>query len=265
MSLVDTTTLLKVADRAAMQYKHLYDAFAQLVVQGNGYYSEIVTETDNQELEITTQGPYYFVDNNLNIDFNIKNGTCLASVVGAMEVHFNVRDIGGNPLQIGGWDGYLNSHNSRVSWYFNRLFHAVKGLWMLAVNVFSETDDVFGTVAIGAGPVVNFVDGVNYGNGAVTNPANGNYFAATQLKVVVGSMGSTGVDLRLSVKDLNDNPALIDVVIPGGSAPGTEILVGTSSNRYLDVMTVGFVPSGSTGTVGDQFTIHNKKERQISL
>jgi hypothetical protein len=30
-------------------------------------------------------------------------------------------------------------------------------------------------------------------------------------------------------------------------------------------MDVTFVPAGNTGTFGDQFTVHNLKERQISL
>jgi hypothetical protein len=265
MALIDTTSLLRVADRAAMQYKYLYDAFVQLVQEGGGFYSEIVTATNDDQVEIPTQRDYYYVDTNLNVDFNVKNGTPLAAIIGAMNCHFNIRDILGNPLQAGGWDGYLYDHNCRVSWYFDRLFMATQGLWMLAVNVFSESNDVFGTVGIAAGPTINFVDGVNYGNGAVTNPANGTYYAATQLKVVVGTMGATDADLRISVKDVNDNPTTIDVTVPGGSAPGTEILVGTTSNRYLDVMTVAFVPLGNTGTVGDSFTINNKKERQISL
>ena len=266
MALVDTTTLLQVADRAAKQYWFIDQAFIQLVVPGGyGLYSDIVTQTNNQELEIPTQAPYYLVDTGLNTDFAVRNGTQLASIIGAMNAHFNTRDYTGSPLQVGGWDGYLYDHNCRVSWFFNRLFRATQGLWMLAVNVFSETDDVFGTVAIAAGPVVAFTDGVNYGNGAITNPASGTNFAATQLKIVVVAMGGINADLRLAVKDVNNNPTTIDVTVPGGSAPGTEILVGTSSNRFLDVMTVTFVPAGSTGTVGDSFTVNNKKERQISL
>lgn len=266
MSLIDTTTLLEVADRAAKQYWFIDQAFLQLVLPGGyGYYADIVTQTNNQELELATQASYHFVDTNLSTDSAVRSGTPLASVIGAMNVHFNTRDYAGNPLQVGGWDGYLYDHDCRVSWYFNRLFLATQGLVMLAVNVFSETDDVFGTVAIAAGPVIAFADGVNYGTGAITNPANGSNFAATQLKIVVVGMGGTNADLRLAVKDVNNNPTTIDVTVPAGSVPGTEILVGTTSNRFLDVMTVTFVPAGSTGTVGDSFTINNQKERQISL
>jgi hypothetical protein len=265
MPLIDSTTLLRVADRAAMQYKYLYDAFVQLVQAGGGYYADIVTSTNDNDVEIPLQRNYNYVDTALNVDFNVANGTPLASIIGSMDVHFNIRDNAGNPLQVGGWDGYLYSEDCRVSWYFNRLFHATNGLYMLAVNVFSESDDVFGSVAVTTGPVLSFTDGVNYGTGAITNYANGSNYAATQLKIVVGTMGGTDIDVRLAVKDTSNNPVTIDVTIPGGSAPGAVIDVGTTSNRYLDVMSVSYVPAGDAGTVGDTFTVHNKKERQISL
>jgi hypothetical protein len=265
MPLIDTTSLLRVADRAAMQYKYLYDAFAQLVLPGGDYYSDIVTATNDNDVEIPTQRDYYYVDTALNVNYNVANGTPLASIIGAMNVHFNIRDYAGNPLQAGGWDGYLIDHNSRVSYYFDLLFIATQGPFMLAVNVFSENDDVFGCVNIIAGPAINYVDGVNYGNGAVTNPANGTYYAATQLKVIVTNMGGVDADLRLAVKDVNDSPTIIDVTIPGGSVGGTVVPVGTTVDRFLDVMDVTFVPAGNTGDLNDQFTIHNLKERQISL
>lgn len=265
MPLIDSTSLLRIADRAAMQYKYLYDAFAQLVLPGGDYYFDIVTATEDPDVEIPTVNPYHFVDTSLNVDFTVKNGTPLASIIGAMNVHFNIRDYAGNPLQVGGWDGYLYDHNCRVSEYFARLFAANQGVYMLAVNVFSESDDVFATLDVTTGPTLVFTDGVNYGNGAITNPANGTFYAATQLKAVVGVMGGTNLDVRLSVKDVNNNPTTIDVTIPGGAAPGTEIDIGTTSDRFLDVFGAVFKPAGSTGTVGDQFTVNNKKERQISL
>ena len=141
----------------------------------------------------------------------------------------------------------------------------MKQRYLLAIDVFSETDDTFGTVEVVAGPGLDFTDGVNYGTGSDLNKATGSDFAATQLKVVVGSMGANQLDLRLQVKDINNLPTTIDVSIPGGSAPGTEISVGTTSNRYLDMIGVSFIPFSSYGTLGDTVTIHNLKERQIAL
>jgi hypothetical protein len=265
MALIDTTTLLGIADRAAQQYNILQEAFDSANQEGGGWYFSRICSTCDPQIEIPLGQPYEAVDQDLDIDYAIRNGTRLANIINAMLVHFNIKKANGQPLQAGGWDGYLTSKNVRVSWWFNRLYFAIKNQYLLANNVFSETDDVFGTVTVIAGPGLNFVDGVNYGNGSSLNLASGSDFAATQLKVVVGTMGASALDLRLSVKDINNLPTTIDVTIPGGSAPGTEIPVGTSSNRYLDMIGVAFVPFGSFGTLGDSVTIHNKKERQIAL
>jgi len=67
------------------------------------------------------------------------------------------------------------------------------------------------------------------------------------------------------VKDPTDTPTTIDVTIPAGTLDGAEIDIGTSSDRYLDVTDVSYQLAGSTGTVGDNLNIQNKKERQIAM
>jgi hypothetical protein len=265
MSLVDTSTALKVADRAAYQYGQLKAMLAAISAVGTGYYGTTVTATDNTDLEIPTLGLYVATDNDFLPGYAAKNGTLLGNIVWGMESHFDMRGPSGAPLQAGGWDGYLTSKGVRVSQYFGELFYGVKGFYMVANNVFSEGNDQFARVQVAAGPVVVFTDGVNYGNGNPLNPANGTYFAATQLRVVVGTMGVANLDVRLSVKDVNDSPTTIDVTVPGGSAPGTVVPVGTSTDRFLDVIGAAFKSGGSAGTVGDDVTVRNLKERQIQL
>jgi len=265
MPLIDTTTLLGIADRAAQQYNILQMACSDADQEGSGWYFDRVTATDDPDVELPTVQPYQIVDQDLLVDYAVANGTRLANIIGAMEVHFNTRGSGGVPLQAGGWDGYLAAHDKRVSWWFNKLYYAVKKRWMLAIDVFSETVDVFGTVQVVAGPGIQFTDGVNYGNGSELNYANGTNFAATQLKVVVTTMGANQLDLKLNVKDVSNLPTSINVSIPGGTAPGTVIPVGTSANRYLDLLSVSYLPLSSYGTLGDTVTIKNLKERQIAL
>ena len=265
MPLIDTTSLLKVADRAAYQFGQLQDACNVVKQEGTDYYFNIVSATEDSDVEIPCDSVYYDVDQDFDIDFLAKYGTRLPGVIGGMDAHFNRLSSSGVPLQAGGWDGYLTSKNQRVSYFFSQLFFAVKGFYMLANNVFSESADLFGSFQVGAGPVLNYTDGVNYGTGSGSNPANGTFYAATQLKVVVTSMGPTNLEVRLSVKDISNNPTTIDVTIPGGSAPGTEIPVGTSADRFLDVTAAVFKPAGSTGTVGDDMNVMNLKERQIVL
>lgn len=264
MALIDTATLLGIADRAAKQYSLIKTAMESADVEGGGWYFDRVSSTDDPDVEIPTGLSYEIVDEDLDTDFAIRNGTRLSNIVGAMETHFNRRDASNNPLQSGGWDGYLSANDIRVSWWFNSLYRAVKSRSMLAINVFSETDDTFATVEVDAG-AVDFTDGVNYGNGNSTNLANGSNFAATQLRAVVVTMGSVDLDLRLGVKDIDDLPTTIDVTIPADSPTGTVVEIGLSSNRYLDVISADFVPGGDEGTDGDQIQIKNLKEREISL
>jgi hypothetical protein len=265
MGLVSTSVLIGIADRAATQVELIETALEDCMVTGGGTYVERVTATDNPDLEIPTEGEYEIVDDDFQLCMALKFGTQLSRIVTAMLAHFNRKDDNGQPLQTGGWDGYCQDKDIRMSWYFNQLFFCTQGFYMLANDVFSESDDVFGTVEVVAGPGLSFTNGVNYGNGSINNPANGTFYAATQLKIVVTSMGGTDLDLRLSVKDINDLPTTIDVTVPGGSIAGAEIPVGTSSDRFLDVTGVSFVPFGSFGTLGDDVTIQNLKERQISL
>lgn len=262
MPLVDTTTLLRVADRAAYQYGQLKATCAAIQQQGTAYYSETITATDDPDVEIPCLGPYDEVDNDLQIEQAIR-GTDLGLIVSAMINHFNRRDDNGDLLQVGGWDGYLTTKDERVSQYFGELYFTTGRGYMLAVDVFSEGDDTFADISVIAGPAVVFTDGINYGNGSSLNPANGTYFAATQLRVVVVTMGVLDLDLRLYVKDVNDNPTTIDVTVPGGSAPGTVVTVGTTSDRFLDVTGAGF--NGSPGNTGDSVEVKNLKERQIAL
>ena len=265
MPLIDTTTLLDVADRAAYQYGQLQATCAAIQAEGNGYYFDLVSATEDPDVELPCDDQYYIVDQDLKVGFMVANGTRLPNIIGGMESHFSRKDANGDPLQVGGWDGYLTSKDERVSYYFSQLFFATHGFYMLANNVFSESVDQFARLQVSTGPTLTFTDGVNYGTGAAANPANGAFYAATQLKVVVTSMGSTQLDVRLSVKDINNNLATIDVTIPGGSLPGAEIPVGTTTDRFLDVTAAIFKPAGSTGTVGDDMKVMNLKERQVAL
>jgi hypothetical protein len=266
MSLVDTSTLLRVADRAAYQYGQLKTTLSAISQVGLGYYWQTVTATDDPDVEIPTLAPYQMVDEDWLAGYVAKNGTLLGEIIGAMNAHFNIRNpITNLPLQAGGWDGYLSTKNLRVSQYFGELYYACVGYYMLAIDVFSEGVDTLGTAQVIAGPNITFTDGISYGDGSNLNPANDVFFAATQLKAVVTTMGAANLDLRLSVKDVNNNPTTIDVTIPAGSPPSTVVNIGASSDRFLDVTGIVIKPAGAAGTLGDIVTVKNLKERTIQL
>jgi hypothetical protein len=267
MPLIDKTILLGIADRAAFQYQTIKEAWDVINGVGGGLYFDRETVADDADVEVPLGANYNNLDEQLpNVDLAITRGTSLCVVIGAMNSHFaRMNPTNTGPLQMGGWDGYLYSEGERVSWWFSRLFFTCQAYRMLAINVFSEGDDLFANVELAGGPTAVFTDGVNYGNGADSNPANGSNYAGTQLKAKVVTMGASDLDLRLSVKDLNNNPTTIDVTIPASSPVGTEITIGTTVDRFLDVIGISLIPFSSFGTLGDSIDIRNLKERQIAL
>jgi hypothetical protein len=136
---------------------------------------------------------------------------------------------------------------------------------LLALNVFCEDNVKFGSVVRAEGPALDFTDGGNFGLGSLTARADGSHFAPTQLKAKVISMGSADLDLTLSVKNWQNDVVSIDVTIPGDSSSGSFINIGTSSDKYLDLIGCTFKTSGVPGTVGDSIEFYNLKERTVQL
>ena len=259
MALIDKTTLLGVADRCASQYENVKIAFDTINITGTGFYWQRITATDDPDVEIPLLATYYNSDTTLALGTTVQNGMPqLTQIVTQMDSHFSRVSFSGS------WDGYLTTEDERVSDYFNQVYYLAKGSYMLANNVFSESDDVFGTGEVVGGPSLQFTDGTDYGDGSATNRASGTDFAPTQLKAVAdGAIGASNLDLRLSVKDPSDLPTTIDVTIPALTPDGGEVDIGIASDRFLDVTNIIFKPAGSTGTIGDKVNIQNKKERQV--
>ncbi len=260
MALIDPITLIEITDRAAWQYEQMLDV--SLIINpdptNTGYY-QMVTLTEDPDQEVPMLQGMLAVDSDFDL-VGMVRGTRLKNVPGIVQNHF-IR-----VSEAGGMDGYLFTNDLRVSDFYNQVNKISLGQYLLAVNVFSETDDTFGTVEIIGGPSVDFTDGINYGTGNQFQEADGTDFAATQLKIVTTSViGASDIELTLSVKDVNDNPTTIDVTVLSGSGVGVEVLVGTTSDRFLDVMGVSYkAATVDEGTVGDTFRISNVKERQIT-
>lgn len=266
MALIDTTTFTHVADRAASQYKQVAVPFASINATGvsgaEQFYWQMITATDDPDVEIPLLNTYYTTDTTgFVFATTIRGGmSYLTSIVSGMDSHFN--RVG----QSGSWDGYCTAQGVEVSDYFNMLYYAARSSYMLANNVFSEGDDTFATLKVAAGPTLNFADGTDYGNGEVTNRADGTNFAPTQLRIKVetaaaGAALGAEIDLTLNVKDADNNPTTVNVTVPAGTAEGDYVDVGISTNVYLDVTGASF--NGDTGQTGDELTVRNKKLRNI--
>jgi hypothetical protein len=190
------------------------------------------------------------------------SGLGVCSIIGSLAQHAERQGI------VGGMDGLCTYKGIRVSDFFNQMYYYSYNAYMLAANVFCESDTTFATIEIGSGGIT-FTKGSEYGDGEIRY-ATGTYFAATQLKVIVDTVGGVGpgmaskLDVRLVVKDQNFATTSIDVSVPAGSIVGYSADIGTTTDRFLSVTNASFYDSYH-GTVGDKITIHNKKERTVAL
>lgn len=253
MGLINSTTLQGITDRAAYQYGLFSQPFESINVTGGGYYWQRVTADNDPDVEIPLLNTYYTADTTgFDLDNSFKSGLSkLLTVVTAMETHFS--RVGHRT----GWNGYLSAVPMRVSDYFNQVYQAAKGSYLYANNVFSETEDTFGTWDYSGG----FTDGLDYGDGSWNNMADGSHFAPTQLKAVIDdtSTACSSLILELSVKDVANQPDTIQVTISGNA--GDEVDIGSSSDRFLDVTNIMAVSGDQSG---NKVLIVNKKERVIA-
>jgi hypothetical protein len=183
-------------------------------------------------------------------------------VIGGITTHFSRGGL------TGGWAQYLDLNALRVSEYFRRVYTRVGGGGSLrGRNVFYDglLPFVFGSVRVadsGTG-LVEFTHVGSLGNPA--NTADGTNFAGTQLKVLVidHAIGGTNVDVDITAKKEDLTNEVISVTIPSGSLTGATVDVGTSTNRYVDVVSVAL--GANKGTDDDRFQVINKVERQVAL
>jgi hypothetical protein len=261
MPLISSSALLGISDRVAAQYKVISDAFVVVNQTGGGLYYERVNATGDVDVQIALLRPYYTVDQGFIAKRWIQLAGNLPTVISGMEVHFNA--VG----SVGGWDGYLSTQACRVSDYFNQVYKITKSTPLLATNVFCEDDLVMGTAEVADGPAIDFTDGADFGPGMNPNlRADGGNFAAAQLEVrAVTTIGSESLDIAVTMKNWAGDPVVREVNIPAGTIAGTAIPIGASTDRFMDVIGIGFASSGFTGTTGDKVEVHNIKERIVAL
>ncbi len=221
-------------------------------------YFDMVTPCDDSDVEVPIAGYASLADTTLNTGDIVSRSTpALLKLISSINAHFNRINFSG------GYDQYLINNNLRVSNYFNQLYAATFGNYLLAKNVFCDTDSLFGTINLTSGPSISFVDSINFGNGSIPyRLAKDGNFAATQLKIKVVNFGGTRCDLNIIGTDKDNNIISNAVSIPAVTNEGDYVSIGSSSNRYLDVGSITFANSNH-GTNGDVFEIRNIPERVI--
>ena len=260
--LMEKSVFTGIADRIAKQYSYIKVCFEALSATGMGEdYYERVTLTNDPDVELSMLQSAY----NTDVDFRTqtpqrvtRNLSSFVNLITSFENHLQREGT----ILTRSWDAYCQNQDVRVSDYTNQVHFSRKNSYMNARNVFCEDEVTFASVIMSDATTINFSDGVNFGDGSVTAKADGNNFAGTQLKaIVVGSneisslvVNITGLDEFGQVKTLEN------ITISG--IPGTEVIIGSEEDRWVDVTNITRV---SGGNVGDEFEIHNIKERIIQF
>lgn len=258
MPLIDSVTLLEIADRCAYQYGLLATSFENMSPTGTGvwgadaeYYWQYVTATDDPDVEIPLLATYYNTDYNFSLSGTIRAGASqLLGIITTMDNHF-VRVGSTNS-----WDSVLRSYDEQVSDYTNQVYYLAKGQYLLSNNVFSMTEDTFGDWQTGD----TFTDGIDYGDGSWTNRADGSNFAPTQFKAVVTAGTATSLVLKVYALEAGATSAteINTTAISGGA--GTEVNIGTSGDIFVDVTNIEEVSGSSLGAT---IEIQNIQERTV--
>ena len=258
-----TTTVFKgVADRMAKQYSYIKVCFDALSTTGVGDdYYERITNTDDPDVELAMLQPAYNADIEFekNTPQKITRGlSAYTNLVSSFEAHLQREGSLSNRT----WDGYCESQDVRVSDYTNQVYYARNNDYMKARNVFSEEDATFASAKMTDASTLTFTDGTDFGNGSADAKADGSNFAGTQIKAIITGSNSIS-SLVINIEGLDEegvSKTLNGVSISG--TPGTEIVIGTDSDRWVDITNI---TRTSGGTTDDEFEIHNIKERTIEL
>jgi hypothetical protein len=248
-------------DRMAAQQQLFNTALVDMAAAGGGkYYPRVhtnicdTTPNGDPDVEVPLVGPAN------TLDENYSSGTFLSTIYSGYLQAWRgmLQDLGFTDL-----DDFLSTIDLNLHEDVDPVYNAVFGTSLDAVNVFRKTPLEMGTIVLTGSGTGTFTDGDALGTGSGTFDANTNS-AAAQLQVYMGSGATTGADLDINMTCLDEDGNTVQnvlVTLPLGSDVGDTVDVETSSDKYLDVVSLQFAGGEASRTVGIRQII----ERQPSL
>jgi len=263
MSIIANSLFTGVADRVAKQAEIQSTAFTQSQAQGTGkFYPRIhdgVGVGGNYDVENAMIRSANSLDNDTFSGVPTANfwASAYSDFMSALETH--TQSEGATDL-----DDFLNTSGINVDPYFERVYFVCKGSHLDARNVFMDTPVELGVVDVISSGVGTFTEEAVIGTG--TGKVDDTNHAAAQLHAIPQATISSDLVLDMSVfaEDVADGRVLTsrNVTIPGGTAGGTLVSIGTSGvDKFLEVDSVLI----AGGTTSDQVKIVSQVERIRAL
>ena len=251
MSVISKAIFEKHSDRVAKQYELIKAGVVAAAVDGvNGDHFDIVTASDDYDVENAYITPANSLDTNCTITSILGNNTDFRGIINASETHVRGESYAN-------LDAYLSGLDCNVDDNYDELYNAVRSAHLDAINVFGPATKVAEFEITGAG-ADDFTHITAIGTGSGKASAT-NHAAAIMQAIVTSEIGvGSDLDISLTMTNESGNEIIEGITIPAGSELGTTI---DTSGLAIDVTNV----VSTAGTNLDAVDIYSKIERVISL
>jgi hypothetical protein len=237
-------------DRIAAQHQLFNQSLIDMAAEGGGkFYPRVHTNICNTtpngdpEVEVPLVGPAN------TLDENYASGTFLSSIYSGYLQAWRgmLQDIGYADL-----DDFLTTIDLNVHEDFNPVYVAVFGSNLDAVNVFRKTPLELGTVALTGSGTGTFTDGGSLGTGSGDFDSESNS-AGAQFQMYMGSGATTLTDLDVNMTVLKEDGTQqtnVLATLSAGADVGDTVDIGTSADKFLDIVSLQFAGGDSGREVG---------------
>ena len=251
MGVVSKTIFEVHADRLAKQHELIKAGLASAAVSGvNGDHFEIVTASDDYDVENDYITPANTLDANCTVSSILGNNTDFRSLINASETHVRGEDYAN-------LDDYLSGIGCNVGDNYDELYNDVRGLHLDAINVFGPATKVAEFEITGGGSdSFTHVQAIGTGSGKASAT---NHAAATmQARVTTQIGGVHDLDITLTMKNELGNTITEGLTLPAGSIVGTTV---DTSGFAIDVTNV----ASTSKNTGDAVDVYSNLERVVAL
>jgi hypothetical protein len=262
--LLKKSILQGLTDRIAKQHDYIRSGLEQANLSGAGYfYTRIHDGLCDDPLQPLGDALFEgtLVPPADDLDNNFSSGNLLSSTYGsfvaAMQGYAQANGLDD-------MDDWLSQLDLNVHEDFDSVYQATNGQHLDAINVFRARQVQMGRVDVSSSGVGTFTDGVALGTGTGKFNPNTNS-AGAQLVAYLGSGSSPSANdlvLNMTLTDEDSTNSVNQLVtIPAGSVAGDSVNIGTSTDKWLDVVSCVF----AGGDAGQVVAIKNIIERNASL
>jgi len=262
MSVIPGSLLRDITDRMAKQHELLVAAYATANAAGGGRFYPRIHQA------AASDGSQFDVEDDLINSANVLDSAKITDsnlathiwrdMVSSLRAHASNESYAS-------FDALISGQGVNVSNEFATVHEEVIGSKLDAINVFTPTEVLAGTVDFTGSGIATYTDGIAIGSGSgdVDDSLSAPNFDKAMLHAITqGIIGANSIVLDLELTNSQLAAESQEVTIPNGTAADTRFSVGTSGTDYFFDVTGVNVAGGSNL---DQVKLYWQPERTIAL